>query len=185
MDGFTEESLERLLAFRLSKSLSNIASGALGFEDITYQVLLTAKRYNWLGDLVSAMIDDNPDNPKVSSLSDFDSLEVSDVNREYNGLSSQLRALSQDIYKLQAAVFGDSELRTDGILSTLRAINERIDSLSEDVRRLDESLQSMTRTIPKRAVDERGVRLFAGLLLAATVASLAVSALVSLGVLGG
>lgn len=174
LSGYNPQEFERLLRFELGKQLSGITSEANDMSQIVFDVLGAAERQNWTGDLVAAMKIDNPSNRDISELS---SKTGGLMSTEYNGLSSQMRALSQDIYRLRMVVLGDEEIGNDGIIERLRSIESKIESISGEIQRIDSAVRALTSTVPHSGDD--WMRRGGAIILIVTLASLTISLLES------
>lgn len=176
IEAFDKDELERLLRFDLGYSLNSLSSEQSDWEKIAFDVVDKAARQNWLDELVDAMQTENPNSPIVRSLDSFGG----EMGREYNGLSSQISGISQDIFRLRNVVLGDDEIGTEGILSRLKAIENKIESLGGEVRRIDTTLSALTATAGNPRAD-KAIKWIGTVVILVTVASLFVSLVQVLG----
>lgn len=144
LDGFTKDSLERLLKFHLNKSLPSIADTTADFERVAYQVIEDSRRNGWTGPLVAAMKLVNTGNEKVRGLGEYGGIPLNE-----RGLAERVSVLAEQIYELRTTVLGIKGLDKTGVLAEVRSISQRVDNLALEVRRLDERLKKVNSTLPE------------------------------------
>jgi len=66
-DAFTLEQFDMILALKLGKNRQDLALGN-NYPEIVFHVIDHARRYNWCNDLLTAALEANPFNPKLTAL---------------------------------------------------------------------------------------------------------------------